>query len=211
MTTPVAGPHPADPVDFRPATTLVGHVVRGVRDEQLDAPTPCGGITVAALLDHIDGLCLAFAAAARKEQLPDGGRARTPDASRLGDDWRDRLPERLDALAAAWEPTEAWTGVTTVGGLDLPAEIAGAAGLDEVLVHGWDLAAATGQPFPAHDGTDDPAINAAYAWAWSIAEQNPAGLPGLFGPPVTVPNDAPPLHRLLGVTGRDPGWAAADR
>lgn len=78
-------------------------------------------------------------------------------------------------------------------------------------MHGWDLATATGQPFPAHDGADDPAINAAYAWAWSIAEQNPAGLPGLFGPPVTVPDDAPPLHRLLGVTGRDPAWSPAGR
>ncbi|WP_042382836.1 TIGR03086 family metal-binding protein [Streptacidiphilus melanogenes] len=205
MTAPDLGAAAFGPVDFRPATDVLAALVRGVREEQLDLETPCGGISVGRLLDHIDGLSLAFAAAARKEPLPDGGRAREPDASRLGDAWRDRLPAGLDALADAWVPGAAWEGVTTVGGLDLPAPIAGASGLDEVLVHGWDLAAATRQPYPA-DGALTEAVETAYAWVGSVAAQNPEGVPGLFGPPVTVPDDAPVLHRLLALTGRDPDW-----
>ncbi|WP_042364364.1 TIGR03086 family metal-binding protein [Streptacidiphilus neutrinimicus] len=194
------------PVDFRPATDVVARLVRGVREEQLDLETPCGGISVGRLLDHIDGLSVAFAAAARKERLPDGGRAREPDASRLGEDWRDRLAAGLDALAGAWRPEEAWEGVTMVGGLELPAPVAGASGLDEVLVHGWDLAAATRQPFPGSDRSLTEALETAHAWVGSVAAQNPEGVPGLFGPSVAVPEDAPLLDRLLALTGRDPGW-----
>jgi uncharacterized protein (TIGR03086 family) len=203
MSTPVPG-HTV----FRPATTLVADLVRGVRDEHLDALTPCGGITVGALLDHIDSLSLAFAAAGRKEKSAANGPTPEPDGARLGADWRERLPARLDALETAWRPAAAWEGVTVAGGLDLPGHVAGAAGLDEVLVHGWDLAVATGQPFPAaDDGSMGEALGTAFAWVHSIVEQNPQGTPGLFGPPVAVPEDAQLLDRLLGLTGRDPAWS----
>jgi uncharacterized protein (TIGR03086 family) len=207
MATPDLGAAVLGPVDFGPATRLLAGLVRGVREEQLETATPCGGISVGQLLDHIDGLSAAFAAAGRKERLPDGGQAREPDASRLGEDWRDRLPAGLDALAEAWRPQDAWEGTAVVGGLELPAPIAGASGLDEVLIHGWDLAVATGQHFPAEgrDGMTE-AVETAYAWVDSVVAQNPGGVPGLFGPPVTVPGDAPLLDRLLGLTGRDPRW-----
>ena len=41
--------------------------------------------------------------------------------------------------------------MTRAGGIDMPGEIAGMVALEEVLVHGWDLARATGQPFAAAD------------------------------------------------------------
>jgi len=193
--------------DLRPATQALARIVRGVSDDQLHAPTPRGGISVGELLDHIDSLCIAFAAAGTKTPRADGGQAPVPDASRLGTDWRQRLPDRLDELAQAWRPATAWTGTTRAGGNDMPAAAAGSAALDEVLVHGWDLAVATGQAPP---GGDDPALTEglqnAYAFVRSVVEQSPAGSPGLFGPPVPVPDDAPFLDRLLGLTGRNPAW-----
>lgn len=192
--------------DLRPATATLAGLIRGVHDDQLASVTPCGGITVGELLDHIDNLSLAFTAAGTREFLPDGGQPRQPDASRLGTDWRDRLPAQLDGLAAAWQPDDAWSGTTRVGGGEMPAAIAGSAGLNEVIVHGWDLAAATGQRYPADDPSLGEALQAAYGWASAVAEQNPGGTPGLFGPPVGVPGDAQVLDRLLGATGRQPGW-----
>jgi uncharacterized protein (TIGR03086 family) len=192
--------------DLRFATAVLAALIGQVRDDRLTSPTPCGGITVGELLDHVDSLCVAFTAAAAKTPLDGGGRAPVPDASRLGDDWRRRIPARLDDLARAWREASAWTGATEVGGLRLPADAAGAAALDEVIVHGWDLAVATGLPYPGADPALAESMTTAYRWASAIVAQNPDGSPGLFGPPVPVPGDAPLLHRLLGLTGRDPHW-----
>jgi len=93
-------------LDIGPATAAVTKVVLGVTDRQLPDPTPCTDSTVADLLDHLSGLSLAFTWAAEKDR-PDGGSpGPSADGSRLGDDWREVIPERLDVLAAAWrEPS----------------------------------------------------------------------------------------------------------
>jgi uncharacterized protein (TIGR03086 family) len=66
--------------------------------------------------------------------------------------------------------------------------------------HGWDIAAATKHDYACETGL----IQAAYAFVQSAVAQNPDGSPGLFGPPVPVPESAPLLDRLIGLTGRDP-------
>jgi uncharacterized protein (TIGR03086 family) len=193
------------PPDLDPATAAVAAVVRGVRDEDLDRPTPCPGTSVAAMLDHLAGLALAFAAAGRHEPVPGGDRPPAPDAARLDPAFRESVPERLAELGRAWRDPGAWTGTTRVGGVDLPREVAGLVALDEVVVHGWDLAVATGQPYDP----PLPAVEGALGFVGPSVAAAPQGTPGLFGPPVPVADDAPPLHRLLGLTGRDPGWRPA--
>ncbi len=37
--------------------------------------------------------------------------------------------------------------MTKAGGVDLPGEVAGLVALDELVVHGWDVARATGQAY----------------------------------------------------------------
>jgi uncharacterized protein (TIGR03086 family) len=190
--------------DLTPATETLARIVTDIGDHQLAAPTPCHGMTVADLLDHVDGLCVAFAGAAAKDQDA-GGQAPSPDGSRLGTDWRARIPERLARLGAAWRDETAWAGMTRAGGIDMPGEIAGRVAIDEVVVHGWDLAAATGHDYACEPGL----LEAAYEFVQSAVVQNPSGTPGLFGPPMAVPDDAPFLDRLIGMTGRDPAWRPA--
>jgi uncharacterized protein (TIGR03086 family) len=192
-------------LDLTPATSMLSEVVTDTRDDQLGAPTPSAA-TVAHLLDHIDGLCLAFTAAAVKD-LDADDQPPVADGSRLGPDWRVRIPDRLARLAASWLSDSAWAGMTRAGGLDMPGNVAGSVAINEVLVHGWDLAAATG-----HDFTGDPQlVQAACSFVEPTAAKNPDGVEGLFGPPVSLPADAPPLDRLIGLTGRDPGWRPAPR
>jgi uncharacterized protein (TIGR03086 family) len=97
--------------------------------------------------------------------------------------------------------------MTQVGGQDLPGEVAGVIALDEVIVHGWDMAVACGQSFACEDRLSEAALG----FVKPTVEANPTGPPGLFGPPVTVSSEAPLLDRLLGLTGRDPGWRGAAR
>jgi uncharacterized protein (TIGR03086 family) len=187
-------------LDLTPQTAIVARLVEGVRDDQLADPTPCEGTPVAGMLDHLVGLTVAFAMGARKEPVSGGPRAA---ADQLPPDWRDRLPLQLAELAQAWRQPEAWEGTTTVAGAELPAMVMGVVAADEVLVHGWDLAVATGQDYDA-----DPAVLAAVLHQVSMMTQ--PGMEqlrdGQFGPVVPVPADAPVLDRVLGLTGRNPSW-----
>jgi uncharacterized protein (TIGR03086 family) len=188
-------------LDLGPATTTVAGVVANIRDDQLDGRTPCPEATVADLLDHLGGLALAFRAAARKEPPPGGG---TPhaDGSRLRAGWREEIAQRLAELAEAWRDPAAYDGMTQAGPVEMPAEAAAVVALDEVVVHGWDIARATGQRYEQ----DEAAVLACLAFAQSFEVPAGSDAGGLFGPPVAVPDDAPALDRLAGATGRDPGW-----
>ena len=84
----------------------------------------------------------------------------------------------------------------------MPAEVAALVALDEVVVHGWDLARSTGQGYDA----DDAAVAACLAFVASFEAPAEGDDGGLFGPPVAVPDDARVLDRLIGATGRDPSW-----
>ncbi|MGS2617130.1 TIGR03086 family metal-binding protein [Micromonospora sp. LZ34] len=186
--------------DFEPAARALGTLLRGVTDDQLTGPTPCERWTVGDLLDHIMGLTVAFRIAAEKgaEAAPAG--PGNPSMAKLDPECRTRLPVQLDELVAAWREPAAWTGETAAGGVVLPAEIMGIVALNELVVHGWDLAIATGQPYDA----DNPTVETVYRLVSQQASSD--GTPGLFGPSITQPADAPLLDRVLGLTGRDPGW-----
>lgn len=187
-------------IDMTTACARTAEVLGGVHDDQLDGPTPCTELSVREVVAHIGELAPAFGAAAAKNlgdltDSPPGA-----DGYRLDDGWRDDYPGRLAALAAAWRMPQAWEGMTRVGAVDLPAQVCGLVALTEVVVHGWDVATATGQAYRVDDDTAAVLLDHLTAFT--------AGGPveGLFGPPVAVGADAGDFDRALALSGRDPGW-----
>lgn len=187
-------------INLTSACDQTADLVRTVPDDVLDGPTPNANMTVRDLLAHIGGLSAAFAAAARKEL---GEWTDTPpdEDAPLDEGWRSLYPQRLAALAEAWRAGDAWTGMTRAGGVDLPGDVAGTVALAEVVLHGWDLAVATGRRYDCDEATARACLD-------HLAQFDPAGTEGLFGPAVPVPDDAPVLDRIVARSGRDPRWPA---
>ena len=195
--------------DLDPAAREVARLLDGVDDNRLDGPTPCADMPVAALIDHLMGLCLAFTWAARKTAPPAEGEPVGPGeatADHLDPRWREVLPDRLRDLVAAWRDPSAWEGMTEAGGVTMPAREMGVVALDELVLHGWDLARATGQDF----NCDPASTGAVLAFTTASAQPEHAAVrAGLFGPVVPVAADAPAFDRALGFAGRDPSWTPA--
>ncbi|WP_405878972.1 TIGR03086 family metal-binding protein [Streptomyces sp. NBC_01136] len=187
--------------DLGPQTRELLRLAEGVSDEQLPAVTPCPDCAVRNMLGHLLGLSVAFRDAGRKDLGVTTDTSPNDTVPDIGPGWREELPKALDELAEAWRDPAAWTGMTRAGGVDLPGGIAGAVATDELVIHGWDLARATGQAY-----TPDPAaLQASYGFLLALADDPGRGNGG-FGPVVPVPDDAPLLDRAVGLSGRDPGW-----
>ncbi len=186
-------------IDIQPAAERTLGLLTSLDDGQLGRPTPCPDTTVGDLVDHLGTFAVHFHAAARKETQGGWVPPPPPSAANLEAGWRDRIARDLLALAEAWRAPSAWEGVTLAGGFEMPAQTVGLVALDELVVHGWDIAVATTQPYaPTSDEVD-----AATEFVASFEAPRDGSL---FGPVVPVADTAPPLDRLLGLAGRDPRW-----
>ncbi|MEW2394996.1 TIGR03086 family metal-binding protein [Streptomyces sp. NPDC046862] len=187
--------------DLGPQTRIVARLAEGVTDEQLTAPTPCPEYALHNLLGHLVHLAIAFRDAGRKDLGATTDTSPTAAVPDVEPGWRAALPTALDELAEAWRDPAARTGETRAGGVTLPGAVAAAVAVDELVVHGWDLARATDQEYEP----DPDALRAAHGFLLAAA-QDPTRGGGIFGPVVPVPDDAPLLDRVIGLSGRDPGW-----
>jgi uncharacterized protein (TIGR03086 family) len=85
-------------------------------------------------------------------------------------------------------------------GSPTPSDGVGALLLAEMVLHGWDVARATGQDFHC----DGPALAAAAQAVDDNAElfRQYQG----FAAPVPLPDGASAFDQLLAASGRDPAW-----
>jgi uncharacterized protein (TIGR03086 family) len=192
-----------EPLDLGPATATLRRLVLGTREDQLADPTPCPAYTVGDLVQHIGGLTVAFTAAAHKRPLPGASDGGSGDASLLETGWRLLIARDLDVLAEGWRCPNAYAGLTMAGPVEMPGGEAAKVALNEVVVHGWDLAVATGQRYVA----DPTSVRVCTDFATAFELPDDVGEDDRpFGRPVPVPDGAPPLERLLGLMGRHAAW-----
>ena len=179
------------------AMDIAGGVVEAVRPEQWASPTPCAEWSVRDVVQHLVSGQVMFARLLAGEPLEVVAPLRAAD--HLGDDpvgaYRRSCQVLLEAAA---EP-----GVTERLVHVPMGTVPGAAAVHlrtvECLVHGWDLARATGRPF----AVPHELAEAELAFSRKRLGSLPPGRTP-FGPPQPVAADAPPLDQLVALLGRSP-------
>ncbi|KXK62870.1 hypothetical protein AWW66_05930 [Micromonospora rosaria] len=171
-------------------------VVRGIADDQLDLPTPCAEFRVRDLLNHLFEVVVNFQALALRQPVE---WAEKPEF--LTGDWRERFEVEVSRVAQAWSDPAALEGTSPTMGM--PQETVGGMVLLDLVVHGWDLATATGQVYQPALETLPPAL----ALTERLAPQGRQY--GVFGDAVETAPDASELDRLLGLAGRPAGATPA--
>ena len=167
-------------------------IVERVQGTQLNDPTPCSRFTVHDVLNHMLVLGGTFSYMFRGEDPPElsppAVYGRVP-----AKEFREVMGVLLEAVQSpgAMERTIA-SPVGDVAG-DTFARFVAVDG----LLHGWDLATATGQAFDIADEVVKEVE--AFAHAAISAEMRAAGM---FAEPTTPPPDASPLERLAAFSGR---------
>jgi len=151
---------------------------------KLDSSTPCDKWDARTLLNHVLDTQRYFATTARGEKAtlsPD-----PPDL--LGDDpVADFEQARKETMTVFGEP-----GVIEKTGPSLGIAFS------DLLLHGWDLAKATGQDTTMPKGLPEAAYEMIHGKFTDEQRK------GVFKPEIKVPDDASPQDRLLAYTGRQP-------
>jgi uncharacterized protein (TIGR03086 family) len=184
------------------ATALdgTGRLVDTLGHDDWDRPTPCSDWTVRQLVGHLVGGNRLVARALRGEQLPPPEQLGSRDpGDQLGDDPTGAWRESADALLAAFALPGVLERTHTVPAGTLPGPALVHLRVVETLVHGWDLARATGRQLAV---PEELAV-AELAFSRDLLGRLPAGRTP-FAPPQPVADDAPALDRLAALLGRAP-------
>jgi uncharacterized protein (TIGR03086 family) len=176
-------------------------VARGVTAGQLSARTPCTEFDTRTLVNHwVLYTSHGLEHRARREPLPEELQERDFTA---GPGWADAYAAQLERAVAAWAGPAAWAGEIDLGGMALPAEEVAALILKEMVVHGWDVAVATGQEFHCSDEVAGVILGVVAEHAEVYRRYHG------FAEPVDVPGGASAFDRALALSGRDPRWSPA--
>ena len=174
------------------AVAVAGGLVAGVRADQWEWRTPCPDFDVRALVQHMVGGLRQFTSVARGEpaEATDEPSLEIGDGAATYDDAARRA-------VAAWASPGALDREYEMPWGRLPGHVLVGFLLIEALGHGWDLARATGQNPAVDNDLADAVLELARTY-----DGPGMRAPGLFGPAVDVPADAPVLDRLAGFLGR---------
>lgn len=171
---------------FEQLGPVLGDVIAGLRPTELDEPTPCAEFTVRGVLEHMIAGATMFAAAYRGE---------APIDPEFGDPIAG-VQTALAGLAASITAPGALDRTIQAPFGDIDGESFARFVVLDGLVHGWDLATATGQPYePPRE-----LVAAVTEFAEQALDRLRDG--DTFKAAVEPATDAAPIERLAAYTGR---------
>jgi uncharacterized protein (TIGR03086 family) len=188
----------------RTAAELAAGAVAAIDPGRLGAATPCRDYDLRALVEHLAWAALLSQRAATRTPLERDWSVPGPPPYLDGvpaERWDEAIAAELSTAADAWSAPAAWSGETVMGTTAMAAEVVGPMMLAEFVLHGWDVARATGAGYDVPAGLGDLTLGAVEG----MAQMGRDG--GWYGSEVPVPADGPAFDRALGLSGRDPAWA----
>ncbi|HEX2384269.1 MAG TPA: TIGR03086 family metal-binding protein [Acidimicrobiales bacterium] len=182
------------PEEHRRALDATGRIVRGIDPRHLEESTPCENFDVRDLLNHLVSGNLWVEPLVSGKTIDEVGDRYDGDV--VGDDPSAAYDASAQVAGDAFARPGAMETPVAVSYGPVPGEIYAGHRFIDVLIHGWDLAVATGQ-----DATLDPDL---VETCWKIVRPQEDLLrgSGAFGTEVEVPDDADSQTRLLAVLGR---------
>lgn len=182
------------------ALTATRAVVANIGPDDHAGQTPCPDWSVAQLLTHLVVGNRIFAALLRGEQFESFAAAAAALAPEGGATSLAAYDEAAGELVDAFGADGALERSVTVPFGTVPGEVALHLRITEIIVHGWDLARATGQRLVV----PEEVVAAELAFSrQSVREVPPERAP--FAPPQPAPEGADPLDQLVALLGRTPG------
>lgn len=172
-------------------------VARGVTAAQLAGTTHCPGWDVRALVNHwVLYTSHGLEHRALRKPLPESLTERDFAAER---GWAEAYAVQLDRAVALWGDPVVWEGEVDLGDMGSMAapELASVI-VKEMAVHGWDVAAATGQEYRISDAAARVILDVVVTHGDLYRQYDG------FAPAVPVPSDSPTFTRAVALSGRDP-------
>jgi len=184
------------------AADAAARTVGNVRPGQFGEPTPDTEWDVRTLLNH---LILWTSHSLERRAHGESVAPELLERDFAADpDFAAAYRAQLDRALAAWADPAVWDRELNVMGSPTPASDVAGLIVAEMVLHGWDLAAATGQSYEVTDAAASAALAAVEANADLFRQYKG------FAEPVTVAADASILDRTLALSGRDPRWTAPE-
>jgi uncharacterized protein (TIGR03086 family) len=193
--------------DARPAALLaplaaavdgVGQLVTAVGEQQWELGTPCTDWTVRQLVNHLVGGDRLATRVLRGEPLPPLDQlGRRSGQDLLGADPAGAYRTSAEALLAAFRAPGVLDRAHTLPVGTLPGPAVVHLRTVETMVHGWDLARATGQPAPFPDEWVEQELPFTHGLLGRLPEGRRP-----FAETQPVPDDAPAIDRLAALLGR---------
>ncbi|MFI9506490.1 TIGR03086 family metal-binding protein [Nocardia sp. NPDC052566] len=176
------------------AITMTAAVVGAITAEQLDTPSPCENWDLRTELNHLVGGMRIFAA-----QLCGEDPGAEHESDWLGTDPHGAYTAAAELDRAAWRRPDVLETAVRLGFGTVPGPFAAVIHLTELVVHGVDLAIATGR-----DDLVDQRLCAELLSMMRDVDFDSFRRPGMFGPELAAPLDAPPHRQLFAYAGRKP-------